>query len=261
MGAGLDAGLRAAVESLADARHLLVAMDFDGTMAPFTDRPDDARPLPETARALAELGALGNTTTALLSGRHLDSLRLVASPDDGVLLVGSHGAERWAPERFPAAAAELTLDTAQAKLLGTVRARLERIAADHPGALLETKPAGIALHVRQSDPDTAEAALAAGRAALGELEGVRLSEGKSVLESSVVQADKGAGLRWLRDLAGADAVLFVGDDVTDEHAFAALGRNDVGVKVGEGPTRARFRVAGTDDVPALLQTVLGVRRL
>lgn len=261
MGDALGSPLHAAIEALAEARHLLVAMDFDGTMAPFTDRPEDARPLPAAARALAEIGALDNTTTALLSGRHLDSLRLVASPGDGVLLVGSHGAERWAPEAYWSGAGDLALDAAQANLLKTVRTRLERVATEHPGALLETKPAGIVLHVRQSAPETAAAALAAGRAALADLEGVRLSDGKAVLESSVVNADKGAGLEWLRELVGADAVLFVGDDVTDEHAFAVLRPGDVGVKVGSGETRAGYRVDGTADVPALLQTVLRVRRL
>ncbi|MFB0835663.1 trehalose-phosphatase [Arthrobacter halodurans] len=256
---GLDRDLRAAIERLGDVSRLLVALDFDGTMAPFVDRPEDARPLPASARLLAELTELPGTATALLSGRHLDGLRAAASPGPGVLLVGSHGAERWAPERYAADTDDLALDARQAGLLTEVRSRLARVAGAARGALLEDKPAGVVLHVRQSDPDTGAAALAAGRAALEDLDGVRLSDGKAVLESSVVRADKGAGLEWLRGVVGADAVLFVGDDVTDEHAFAVLRPGDVGVKVGTGATAARFRIDGTGDLPALLRAVLDVR--
>ncbi len=76
--------------------------------------------------------------------------------------------------------------------------------------------------------------------------------GKDILEFAVRHVTKGDAVDRLRELRGADAVFFAGDDVTDEDAFAVLRDGDVGVKVGAGETRAGFRV--TD--PAALTDVL-----
>ncbi|WP_417221366.1 trehalose-phosphatase [Arthrobacter sp.] len=256
----VDSGLRRAIDSLRDVRLLLVAMDFDGTMAPFVDRPADARALPASAEAFAELGDAENTVTALLSGRDLAGLRAAAQPGPTVLLVGSHGAERWAPDALVGTGDRgINLDDTQAALLTTVGSVLEEISAAHAGTTLEHKPAGVVLHVRQAEPAVGAAALRAARGRLEDLEGLTLGDGKNVLECSVIRADKGSGLEWLRDVVDADAVLFAGDDVTDEDAFAVLRPGDVGVKVGPGRTRAGFRVDGIGDVPDLLQSLLAVR--
>ena len=73
------------------------------------------------------------------------------------------------------------------------------------------------------------------------------------MELALTAADKGTALVRLRDELGADAVLYLGDDVTDEDAFTALGREDVTVKVGAGTTAAQHRVADLDSVRALLE--------
>ena len=80
----------------------------------------------------------------------------------------------------------------------------------------------------------AERVLDAVRTGPAQLPGVESTAGKAVLEMAVVQVSKGAAIDTLRARLGADAVLFVGDDVTDETAFARLRPGDVGVKVGEG---------------------------
>ena len=255
----MDAALRRAVDGLGDVGLLLVAMDFDGTMAPFVDRPGDARALPAAAEAFAELGEAENTVTALLSGRDLESLRAVARPGPRVLLAGSHGGQLWAPPELAADAGSLELSTAQLTLLAATVSRLEDVSAAHPGTTLGHKPAGVVLHVRQAEAAVGAAALRKARSRLEGLSGLSLSDGKNVLEASVIQADKGAGLNWLREVVNADAVLFAGDDVTDEDAFSVLRRGDVGVKVGPGKTLAQFRVDGIGDVPALLQMALSVR--
>ena len=85
-------------------------------------------------------------------------------------------------------------------------------------------------------------------------------QGKEVVEVSVVRADKGTALRDLRGRLGVDAVLYAGDDVTDEHAFAVLdAATDVTVKVGDGDTRAAYRLAGPPDVAALLARIAALR--
>ncbi|MBG6085221.1 trehalose-phosphatase [Zhihengliuella flava] len=258
----LDADLRTAAANLADVDHLLVALDFDGTLAPFAPTPDEARALPGSAAALARLASGPDgprrTTTALLSGRHLESLRIVAAPPETTLLVGSHGAER-----FSAATGELplTLTPEQESLLERTTASLREIADSHPNAALEHKPSGVVLHVRQCPTAEGARLLEQAKAALHAEAGLTVTEGKAVLEAAVVRVDKGVGLAWLREQTKADVVVFVGDDVTDEHAFATLNAADVGVKVGEGPTAARFRVGSLEDVTEFLTLITSVRDL
>ena len=125
---------------------------------------------------------------------------------------------------------------------------------------LEAKPAGIAVHVRGADPDVGERVLDACARGPARAAGVESTEGKAVLEMAVVQVSKGAAIDTLRGRLGADAVLFVGDDVTDETAFVRLRAGDVGIKVGEGDTAAGYRVGTPEDVTAVLERLLAARR-
>lgn len=245
-----------AIRRIAGTEHLLVAMDFDGTISPLVDHAGDARPLPRSAAAFAELAGLPRTTTALISGRALDSLRAVASPPEETLLIGSHGAEAW----LGPGSAPLTLEPDQRELLADVRSILEEIVDVAPGTVLEDKPAGVVLHTRLAQDDVTEDAVAAARAALQDRKGVFLKNGKRVLETSVVHASKGEGVDFLRQATGATGVLFAGDDTTDEDALARLGRHDVGVKVGFDFTQAEFRVEAPVHVAELLEALLRERR-
>ncbi|HEY8700767.1 MAG TPA: trehalose-phosphatase [Arthrobacter sp.] len=253
----LSPELRDALKGIAQTEHLLVALDFDGTVSPIVDRAGDARALPRSAAALAGLAALPRTTTALISGRALASLRAVASPPVDTLLIGSHGAEVW----MGPGSTGLTLDEGQKALLAEVRGILQEIVEQAPGTLLEEKPAGVVLHTRLAADDVAEDAVAAARAVLQDRKGVFLKNGKRVLETSVVNASKGEGVTFLRQVTAATAVLFVGDDTTDEDALARLVPGDVGVKVGLDFTQAQFRVESPVHVAELLETLLQERSL
>ncbi|MDQ0120067.1 trehalose 6-phosphate phosphatase [Pseudarthrobacter defluvii] len=253
----LSPELREALRRIAGTEHLLVAMDFDGTMAPIVDRAQDARPLPRSAAAFAGLAVLPRTTTALISGRALASLREVASPPVDTLLIGSHGAEAW----LGPGSTELALEEDQKALLEEVRAELAGIVAEAPGTSLEDKPAGVVLHTRQAEDDVAEDAVAAARSVLQDRKGVFLKEGKRVLETSVVNASKGEGVTFLRQATGATAVLFAGDDVTDEDAFGRLEPGDVGVKVGLDFTQAQYRVEAPVHIAELLEALLQERSI
>ncbi len=249
--------LREAIRKIAGTEHLLVAMDFDGTMAPIVGHADDARPLPRSAAALAGLAVLPRTTTALISGRALASLRAVASPPVNTLLIGSHGAEAW----LGPGSTGLTLEPEQKALLAEVRAVLEDIVKEAPGTMLEDKPAGVVLHTRLAPDDVADDAVAAARSLLQERKGVFLKDGKRVLETSVVNASKGEGVTFLRQITGATGVLFAGDDTTDEDALARLEPGDVGVKVGLDFTQAQYRVEAPVHVAELLEVLLQERSI
>ena len=252
----LSPDLLEAIRTIAATEHLLVAMDFDGTMAPLVDHAGDARSLPRSAAAFAALTELPRTTTALISGRALDSLRAVAFPPEKTLLIGSHGAEVW----MGPGSAELELDDDRRALLAEVRRELEGIVEVAPGTLLEDKPAGVVLHTRLAADDVAEDAVAAARAVLQDRPGVFLKSGNRVLETSVIHASKGEGIAFLRQATGATATVFAGDDTTDEDALARLLPGDVGVKVGLDFTQAQFRIEAPVHVAELLEALLRERK-
>ena len=252
----LPAELRQALVTLAETPHLLLALDFDGTMAPLVSRAGDARPLPRSAAALAAFAALESTTTALVSGRALDSLRAVAAPPEPTLLVGSHGAETWwGPD-----SSALELSAAQQSALAEARASVAAAVSACPGAVAEQKPAGVVLHYRLAEEPDARSAVEHVMTALQDNPELHITTGKMVLEISAVKANKGESLTALRGFSRASATFFAGDDVTDEHAFAALIPGDLGIKVGPGSTAAAFRIASPDELPDVLELLLAARR-
>ncbi len=254
----LDPDLERALRDFAARDTVLVALDFDGVVSELVDRAEDARPVPENAAALQSLAGLPGVHTALVSGRALDSLITVATPPEDTLLIGSHGAERRLGPDVP----PLDLDEAQRAALADVGTVLEEIAARYPDSWVEHKPAGRVLQVRlAATEEDKRQAVAEAEAALAGRDGIHPGHGKDVYEVSVVRADKGQGLDLLRRATGAEAVLFAGDDVTDEHGFARLDPDtDVGIKVGDGPTAARFRIGGPASLAGVLEAVARWRR-
>jgi trehalose 6-phosphate phosphatase len=245
----LPADLQRALDAAAQAARLLVASDFDGTVSAIVNNPADARPLPAAATALAALADLPDTAAALISGRALEVLRTLSSMPSTVHLVGSHGAE------FDSGFTH-HIDR---ELLDRITAELDAIASDKPGVNVETKPASVALHVRNASAEDGQAALAAARAASASWD-AQLTEGKAVLEFAVIQTDKGEALDILRDQENASVLVFFGDDVTDEKAFRRLRDGDIGVKIGPGDTLAGYRIDAPDDVARSLQYLLDARR-
>lgn len=240
-----------AVLAVAAAPRLLVALDFDGVLAPIVDVPSDARPLPASAAAIGALATLPHTTVALVSGRGLADLAAVSGFGAPIRLIGSHGGE------FDDGVA--ALDDAQRARLDRLTAELRELVDGEPGVALEAKPAGVAVHVRNAEPAVATRVLDAVRAGPAARSGVEATPGKAVLDLAVVQVNKGLALDALRERLQPDAVLFAGDDVTDETAFARLRPGDVGIKVGDGETAADHRVPGPPEVAALLERLLAAR--
>ena len=244
--------LHRALSTVARVARLLVASDFDGTVAPIVSNPSDARPIPAAADALAALAALRETTAALISGRALRDLAELSGAPADVHLVGSHGSE------FNADFLDAVDDSAKA-LLADLEQTMAGLAARYPGATIETKPVSVAFHVRNAAPEHAQEALDAALAAVSDWD-VHVTEGKAVREFAVIDTDKGEALELLRRQGDADAIVFFGDDVTDEKAFSRMGDTDVGVKVGSGDTGAVYRVGEPDDVAAALQLLYDIRR-
>jgi len=249
----LPVELRRALVRLARTPRLLVACDYDGTLAPIVEDPDRALPHPESVTALRALASLAATTVAVISGRALRDLAALSRLPSEVHLVGSHGSE------FDVGFVD-ALGPAEKALHEELHTELKRLVADAKGVSLEAKPASVAVHVRRAEPETGERVLSAVRAGPCTWDGVQVTEGKSVIELAVVQTDKGQALDLLRHQVGASAAVFLGDDVTDEKAFARLTGPDVGVKVGAGETMAGYRVESTEDIPLVLAFIVEERR-
>lgn len=238
------------IAALARTPRLLVALDFDGTLSPLVDDPMTARMAPVARAAVEALAHAPDTVVALVSGRTLAHLRVIAEHDDDsqILLAGSHGAEYWAPPPMPIPPAPGAAPAVLA-LRDALRAEAEAAVASTPGAWVEAKEFGFGIHSRLVAPAAAAEvhrrvdALVAARAPQW-----RRREGHSITEYAFRAEGKDTAVQVLREAAGATAVLFAGDDITDEDAIAALGPGDVGVRVGAGPSAAQLRV---DDIASL----------
>ncbi|OZC72375.1 trehalose-phosphatase [Rhodococcus sp. 06-418-5] len=245
--------LRRALVGVARTPRLLVASDYDGTMAPIVSDPQKAFPHPESVSAMRGLASLAGTNAAVISGRALRDLAILSRLPSEVQLVGSHGSE------FDAGFVNAIDDNAK-KLLTVITGELQAIADAHPGVSIETKPASVALHVRNAETAAGDEALAAVRSGAAARDGVQVTEGKSVIELAVIVTDKGVALDILRHQEAATAAVFFGDDVTDEKAFGHLHGPDIGVKIGPGDTLAEFRIDSTEQVALALAFLLEERR-
>jgi trehalose 6-phosphate phosphatase len=221
-------------------------LDFDGTLVELAATPDAILVSPKLEPMLERLRGRLDGRLAIVSGRSLADLERHL-PLHGVAFSGSHGLELQLADgtRLP-----LSVPIG----LERVRARVEDFAAPIPGLIVEGKPAGIALHYRQA-PDQAGRADAF-MAALAKEHGFSVQRGAMVIELRPDGADKGDALRaFMSEPEFIDArPWFVGDDLTDEAAFAAAAAlGGAGILVGpERASAARYRLASVAAVAAWL---------
>ena len=248
----LPADLLDALSELAQAPQLLVATDYDGTIAPIVDDPMRAVPDRENAVAMRTLATLDQTHVGVISSRALRDLAALSRLPSEIHLVGSHGSE------FDIDFA-LQMDAATKERRDSLGETLAAIAARYPGTSLEQKPASVAFHVRNADAESVADAIAEVEALAASDPTLTYRLGKLVCEVGVMATNKGHALTALRSNLSATAVLYVGDDTTDEDAFATLTGPDVGVKVGDGDTAAKYRIGEPSDVALMLSTLSTMR--
>jgi trehalose 6-phosphate synthase/phosphatase len=252
----LPENLDAALRRLVAEPELLIACDFDGTLAPIVPHPDDARVLPRAEQALEVLQEAPGVRIAVLSGRSLESLAATGLRLDGRMVAGSHGSEISGIPTDSGAERTADEEARLEQLLGAVGPRVAGV----EGAWIERKPFGFAVHTRGATSKEAGDRLLDELAdAVRNEPGVWLRDGKRVREFSVRRSDKGEALRRIREMIPAGPVLFIGDDITDEDALRALGPDDVGVHVGSGESVAEYRVDGPESVAVMLARLAELR--
>jgi trehalose 6-phosphate phosphatase len=228
------------------AGRMLVALDFDGTLSPIVERPEDARLLDGLVGPLRELVARPDTVVAVVSGRGLADVR-DRIPLDGVYFAGNHGFEIEGPglDRVHESA------RAARPALEACRRDLEAELSDEPGVQVEDKRWTLSVHYRRATMAGAEARVRAAVLAHAARPGLRVTEGKMVFEVRPdVSWDKGRATRFLLDTLGGDDPLpavFIGDDRTDEDAFAVVRELGGGIVVGDPPPGDTQAVAWVRD--------------
>ncbi|MEN3585497.1 trehalose-phosphatase [Streptomyces sp. ZYX-F-203] len=236
--AGLDA-------LIADPGRALIALDFDGTLAPIVADPERARAHPGAVAALVAL-ASRVASVAVITGRPaVVAVRrggLAGVPGlERLVVLGHYGAERWdaATGAVTAPAPHPGVDAARAEIPGLVgRAEAAR------GTWIEDKGFAVAAHTRRArDPQAALDALRAPLERLADRNGLVVEPGRMVLELRPPGTDKGVALRDHARAVGAAAVLYAGDDLGDLPAFAA-----VETLRAEG-TPGLLVCGGSDEVP------------
>jgi trehalose 6-phosphate phosphatase len=238
------------IARLAACERLLVACDFDGTLAEFVDDPRLAEPAPGIMSPLLGLTACAETTCTVVSARETDDLAERMAHPQGLILAGGYGRELVTGSG---------ISPAGYKQLHEATTMLEEIAARYAGAWVERKRHAVVLHVRKMREPMAGIALSVARASLAPLYGLRAIGGVQAVEWCAYAPDKSLAVDALRRRTKASAVLFVGDGEADEAVFITAQAGDVMIKVGEGETRATHRLQGPSQVAWMLQALYEAR--
>jgi trehalose 6-phosphate phosphatase len=251
---------RARLDRLLAGRRPAVFLDYDGTLTPIVDRPEDAV-IAEGMRAAVRALAT-RCSVCVVSGRDRRVVQELMGIDD-LVVAGSHGFDIWSPA---GGAIEREEGAGFEPLLREVTARLHEQVDSVPGALVEPKRSSVALHFRLvAEPERPRIARVVD-GLLAEHPGeLKVTPGKMVYEiQPKLDWDKGKAVLYLLDALGLDGddviPIYLGDDITDEDAFEALRPRGVGILVGDAgdpelagrTTAAAWALASTDEVERFL---------
>jgi trehalose 6-phosphate phosphatase len=250
------------------ARHLAgrrpaVFLDYDGTLTPIVDRPEDAiisESMRDAVRGLAE-----RCPVVIVSGRDRRVVQELMGVDD-LIVAGSHGFDIWSP-------AGGTIEREEGSrfggLLDEVRERLRTETGTIRGALVEPKKTSVAVHYRLVPEEERHRIKEIVDSVLAEHpDGLKVTPGKMVYEiQPKIEWDKGKAVLYLLDALDLDredvVPIYLGDDITDEDAFEALEGRGIGIFVGRADdpevagrtTSADYVLHTTQEVERFLDTL------
>jgi trehalose 6-phosphate phosphatase len=263
--AGLPHALRDGeeLERRLAGRRPAVFLDYDGTLTPIVDRPEDARISASMREAVRELAQ--RCTVCVVSGRDRLVVQDLMGVDD-LVVAGSHGFDIWSPS---AGTLEHPAASGFEELVERVEARLRDDVGGIDGVLIEPKKASVAVHHRLVPEDRRPEVHTAVDTLLAERpDELKVTPGKMVYElQPKLDWDKGRAVLHLLEALGLDSPdvvpLYLGDDVTDEHAFQALAGAGIGIfvgdpadpEVGDRTTAADFVLTSMEDVERFLRAL------
>lgn len=244
------------IPQLIEGKKPAVFLDYDGCLSPIVKDPDKAVMTQEMRDTLQRLANV--CSVAVVSGRDRANVKSLVQLDN-LYYAGSHGFDISGPNNMqtePGGASEAVpaLDIAQK----TLDERLK----DVEGVLVERKRYAIAVHYRNVPDDHVSKVLQVTEGVIAEHPELKKGPGKKIMELKPnLDWHKGKAVRWLMeelDLNKPDIVpLYIGDDLTDEDAFAELQGNGIGIMVGEHDekTAAEYRLEDVTDVLAFLEAL------
>ncbi len=225
-------------------------LDVDGTLLGIAPNPNAVR-VEQSLLNLLERLHRASGAVALISGRAISDLdRRIANR---MPRAGQHGLERRD------ATGRLHLHATPTEAKDRIRAALAPWLERHPGLLLEDKGVTLALHYRQ-EPELEDQMIALMEKLVAEAgDGLVMQKGKCVVEAKPANFDKGTAIEEFLGEAPFKGrhVVFIGDDLNDEHGFAVVNRiGGVSIKVGPEPTCARYRLPDVEAVRRWLASAL-----
>jgi trehalose 6-phosphate synthase/phosphatase len=253
--ANAHAARQALQSRLRDSEDLLALLDYDGTLVPYTATPELARPDPVLIELLGDLASRPRTEVHVVSGRARETLERWL----GSLPIALHAEHGFWSRRLGSSEWVATGEVG-----GTWRepalAILREVTARTPGSLIEVKAVALAWHYRMADREAGARRANELRLHLTQLlsnQPVEILAGHKVIEIRPHGIHKGRIVPPLPpERLAVTTVLAIGDDRTDEDLFDALPPEAITIRVGPGPTQARFRVDGVPAVRALLHTLV-----
>jgi trehalose 6-phosphate phosphatase len=237
-----------------------VFLDYDGTLTPIVDRPQDAVISPRMRNVVSSLAT--RCPVCVVSGRDRRVVQDLMGVDD-LVVAGSHGFDIWSPQL-----GTIAHDAASGfeDLLTGVAAQLEDALAEIEGAAIEPKRASVAAHYRLvAEPQRAVVQQVVERLLAEHPDELKVTPGKMVYElQPKLDWDKGRAVLHLLTTLGLDrddvVPIYIGDDITDEHAFETLAGRGVGVIVASAAdgevsgreTAAEFALDSVEEVERFL---------
>ncbi|MBD3412822.1 MAG: trehalose-phosphatase [Candidatus Aminicenantes bacterium] len=235
-------------------KKLAIFLDYDGTLTPIVQRPEDAILSSSMRNTVKDLSHI--FPVAVISGRDRKDVKNLVGLDE-ITYAGSHGFDIKGPELQYEHGQEFlsVLDEAESYLNKKINAI--------KGSFVERKKYSLAVHFRQVDegdiPKVKQAVQQAGR----KFSRLRMSSGKKVFDiRPQIDWDKGKALLWLLKKMGLDQShvlpLYIGDDTTDEDAFRVLSSIGIGIVVGDDsrPTSAHFRLNNPQEVKTFFKHLI-----
>jgi trehalose 6-phosphate phosphatase len=255
------------IKHLVEKRHLCLFLDYDGTLTPIVQRPQDAALSMEARELLKSLSRCDRIEIAIISGRALPDIKKLVGVK-GITYVGNHGMEIESPNlNF-----KHSMPTGYKNDLKQISAILHQALGRTEGVIIEDKGYSISLHYRLVDPKVIPLVKESFKNAVSAYvhkKRIAVRDGKMVIEvRPPLDWDKGKAVLWILEKKHSVPknvemlATYVGDDLTDEDAFVALKNEGLTIVVGQTEqSEAQYYLNDTAEVIEFLRQILEVARI